>query len=143
MELAARGGDPTRFAFPPGRISLAGGGFHPYDFSFSGLKTAVLREVQRWQAEGQPLPVADLAASFQAVVTKVLVQRSVRCALDHGLPGLVVVGGVSANQELRQRLGAACGAAGLALHLAPLAWCTDNAAMVGLAACRRLAAGQI
>ena len=143
LEAAARGGDPARFGFPPGRISLPGGGFHPYDFSFSGLKTAVLREVQRWQAEGQPLPVADLAASFQAVVAKVLVQRSVRCARDHGLPGLVVVGGVSANQELRRQLVEACGSAGLDLHLAPLAYCTDNAAMVGLAACRRLAAGQI
>ena len=142
IEAAAVGGDPLRFAFPPGRISLPGGGFHPYDFSFSGLKTAVLREVQRWQQRGEPLPVADLAASFQHVVCQVLVQRSVRCALDHGLNGLVVVGGVSANSALRALLQQRCQSEGLSLHLAPLAWCTDNAAMIGLAGCRRLAAGQ-
>ena len=142
IQAAAVGGDPRRFDFPPGRISLPEGGFHPYDFSFSGLKTAVLREVERWRERDEPLPVADVAASFQHVVCKVLVQRSVRCAEDHGLDGLVVVGGVSANSELRAQLQQACQARGLALHLAPLAWCTDNAAMIGLAACRRLAAGQ-
>jgi N6-L-threonylcarbamoyladenine synthase len=142
LEIAARDGNPHRFGFPPGRISLPQGGFHPYDFSFSGLKTAVLREVQRWQQSGEPLPVADLAASFQQVVCAVLVQRSLRCAADQGLNGLVVVGGVSANAELRRQLGSACAAQGIQLHLAPLAWCTDNAAMVGLAACRRLQAGQ-
>ena len=142
LEIAARGGDPLRFRFPPGRISLPEGGIHPYDFSFSGLKTAVLREVQRWQSAGKPLPVADLAASFQQVVCKVLVERSVRCAIDQGLPGLVVVGGVSANGELRRQLTGACIAASLNLHLAPLAWCTDNAAMIGLAACKRLQLGQ-
>ena len=102
----------------------------------------MLREVERWTQRGETLPVADLAASFQHVVCKVLVQRSVRCAEDHGLGGLVVVGCVSANSELRSQLQQACQARGLALHLAPLAWCTDNAAMIGLAACRRLAAGQ-
>ena len=142
IEAAARGGDPNRFAFPPGRISLPGGGFHPYDFSFSGLKTAVLREVERWRQQGEELPVADLAASFQAVVCRVLVERSVRCAEDHGLNGVVVVGGVSANGALRERLQRVTQQRGLALHLAPLAWCTDNAAMIGLAACRRFAAQQ-
>ena len=142
IEAAARAGDPDRFAFPPGRISLRGGGFHPYDFSFSGLKTAVLREVERWRQQGEELPVADLAASFQAVVCRVLVERSVRCAEDHGLNGVVVVGGVSANGALRERLQRSTQQRGLALHLAPLAWCTDNAAMIGLAACRRFAAQQ-
>jgi len=142
LEIAAKGGDPLRFRFPPGRISLPDGGVHPYDFSFSGLKTAVLREVQRWQIAGEPLPVSDLAASFQQVICKVLVERSVRCATDQALPGLVVVGGVSANAELRRQLTGACTAARLNLHLAPLEWCTDNAAMIGLAACKRLQMGQ-
>ena len=142
IEAAARGGDPERFAFPPGRISLPGGGFHPYDFSFSGLKTAVLREVERWREQGQALPVADLAASFQATVCRVLVERSLRCAEDNGLNGVVVVGGVSANSALREQLQNATDQRGVGLHLAPLAWCTDNAAMIGLAACRRFAAEQ-
>jgi N6-L-threonylcarbamoyladenine synthase len=143
LEIAAKRGDPMRFRFPPGRISLPDGGTHPYDFSFSGLKTAVQREVQRWQNFGHGLPVADLAASFQQVVCKVLVERSVRCAVDQGLSGLVVVGGVSANGELRRQLVEACELAGPELHLAPMAWCTDNAAMIGLAACKRLHQGQI
>jgi len=142
VEVAARGGDGDRFRFPEGRIRLAGGGFDPWAFSFSGLKTAVLREVQRLEATGAPLPVADLAASFQQAVCKVLVGRSVRCAVDRGLAGLVVVGGVSANACLRAGLQQACTAAGLELRLAPPALCTDNAAMIGLAACRRLQAGQ-
>ena len=142
IEAAACDGDPERFGFPPGRISLPGGGFHPYDFSFSGLKTAVLREVERWREQGQALPVADLAASFQATVCRVLVERSLRCAEDNGLNGVVVVGGVSANSALRERLQNATDQRGLGLHLAPLAWCTDNAAMIGLAACRRFAAEQ-
>jgi len=142
VEVAARGGDGDRFRFPEGRIRLAGGGFDPWAFSFSGLKTAVLREVQRLEATGAPLPVADLAASFQQAVCKVLVGRSVRCAVDRGLAGLVVVGGVSANACLRAALQQACSAAGLELRLAPPALCTDNAAMIGLAACRRLQAGQ-
>lgn len=142
VEVAARGGDGDRFRFPEGRIRLAGGGFDPWAFSFSGLKTAVQREVQRLEATGEPLPVADLAASFQQAVCRVLVGRSVRCAVDRGLAGLVVVGGVSANACLRAALQQACSAAGLELRLAPPALCTDNAAMIGLAACRRLQAGQ-
>jgi N6-L-threonylcarbamoyladenine synthase len=142
VEAAARGGRGDRFRFPEGRIRLAGGGFDPWAFSFSGLKTAVLREVQRLEATGEPLPVADLAASFQQAVCRVLVGRSVRCAVDRGLAGLVVVGGVSANACLRDGLQQACLAAGLGLRLAPLALCTDNAAMIGLAGCRRLQAGQ-
>ena len=142
VQAAAASGDPKRFPLPKGRVSLPEGGFHPYDFSFSGLKTAVLREVERWRQQGEQLPVADLAASFQAVVCRVLVERSVRCAEDHGLNGVVVVGGVSANGALRERLQLVTQQRGLALHLAPLAWCTDNAAMIGLAACRRFAAQQ-
>ncbi len=145
IQAAAAGGDPSRFALPKGRISLPGGGFHPYDFSFSGLKTAMLRQVraleQRQQESGEPLPVADLAASFEQVVAEVLVERSCRCARDQGLRTLVLVGGVAANRRLRTLLEARCGQEKLQWRVAPLAYCTDNAAMIGVAACQRLEAG--
>jgi len=141
IEAAAHGGDPRRFALPKGRVSRPEGGFHPYDFSFSGLKTAMLRQVEALRAAGTPLPLADLAASFEQVVAEVLVERSCRCALDEGLDTLVLVGGVAANRRLRGLLAERAGAAGLAWRVAPLAWCTDNAAMVGVAACERLRSG--
>jgi N6-L-threonylcarbamoyladenine synthase len=142
IEQAALGGDERRFAFPKGRVSLPGGGFHPYDFSFSGLKTAVGRQVRELEEAGGPLPLADLAASFQAVVGDVLVERSLRCAEEEGLDTLVVVGGVAANRRLRELLRDQASARGIHWRVAPLAWCTDNAAMIGRAALERLAAGQ-
>jgi N6-L-threonylcarbamoyladenine synthase len=141
IEAAARPGDPHRFRLPKGRVSRPGGGFHPYDFSFSGLKTAMLRQVEALTAAGIPLPLADLAASFEQVVAEVLVERSCRCALDEGLDTLVLVGGVAANRRLRALLAERAGAVGLGWRVAPLAWCTDNAAMVGVAACERLRGG--
>jgi len=141
IQAAAASGDPQRFRLPKGRISLPQGGYHPYDFSFSGLKTAMLRQVQALRAGPDPLPLADLAASFEQVVADVLVDRSCRCARDQGLDTLVLVGGVAANRRLRLLLEQRCQAAGLRWQLAPLAWCTDNAAMIALAAERRLAAG--
>ncbi|MEB3306696.1 MAG: tRNA (adenosine(37)-N6)-threonylcarbamoyltransferase complex transferase subunit TsaD [Cyanobacteriota bacterium] len=138
IQAAAVGGDPKRFPLPKGRVSRPEGGFHPYDFSFSGLKTAMLRQVR---AMNQDLPVADLAASFEQVVAEVLVERSCRCAMDHGLETLVLVGGVAANARLRNLLGSRCSALGLNWRPAPLAFCTDNAAMIGIAATQRLAGG--
>ena len=142
IERAARGGEERRFAFPKGRVSLPGGGFHPYDFSFSGLKTAVWRQVEGLKESSSPLPVADLAASFEGVVAEVLVERSLRCAEDEGLNTLVLVGGVAANQRLRHRLQEQAAARGIDWRVAPLAYCTDNAAMIGRAALHRLLAGQ-
>ena len=145
IQAAAEAGDPRRFALPKGRVSRPEGGFHPYDFSFSGLKTAMLRQVRALEAEaaegGEPLPVADLAASFEQVVAEVLVERSCRCADDHGLSTLVLVGGVAANRRLRTLLEQRCAASGLQWRVAPLAYCTDNAAMIGVAAAQRLAMG--
>jgi len=139
--VASRGGDPGRFAFPHGRVRHRGGGYEPYAFSFSGLKTAVLRCIEALQRQGEPLPVADLAASFQDTVAEVLSSRSVGCALDQGISQLVVVGGVAANRRLRQALEQRCREAGLTVVMAPLAFCGDNAAMIGVAAGQRLASG--
>ena len=145
VQAAAASGDPKRFPLPKGRVSLPEGGFHPYDFSFSGLKTAVLRLVNQLRAEaaagGEPFPLADVAASFEQVVADVLVERTTRCARDQGLKTIVMVGGVAANRRLRDRLQERCQALQLDWRVAPLAYCTDNAAMIGVAAEQRLMAG--
>ncbi|MFM7085429.1 MAG: tRNA (adenosine(37)-N6)-threonylcarbamoyltransferase complex transferase subunit TsaD [Cyanobium sp.] len=141
IQAAAAAGDPGRFRLPKGRVSRPEGGFHPYDFSFSGLKTAMLRQVEALRQQPEPFPLADLAASFEQVVAEVLVERSCRCAVDQGLSDLVLVGGAAANRRLRTLLAARCQRDGLRSQVAPLAWCTDNAAMIALAAERRLQAG--
>ena len=131
-------GNSKRFSLPKGRISKPGGGFYPYDFSFSGLKTAMMRLVEEIQRKNQSLPVKDLAASFQKVVVDVLVERTIKCALDNNLENLVIVGGVAANKLLRDSIGQKCSSHGINLYLAPTAFCTDNAAMIGAAALIRL-----
>ena len=145
IQAAAATGDPCRFSLPKGRVSLPEGGFHPYDFSFSGLKTAVLRLVNQLKAEadagGAPFPLADVAASFEQVVADVLVERTTRCVRDQGLTTLVMVGGVAANQRLRACMQKRCAELGIDWRLAPLAYCTDNAAMIGVAAEQRLLSG--
>lgn len=103
IDRLAQQGNPKAFQLPEGRISLPEGGYHPYDYSFSGIKTAVLRLVEQLQTEGD-IPVADVAASFQYTVAKVLTKRSVKCALDHGLDTITIGGGVAANSGLRKHL---------------------------------------
>ncbi len=139
IQRAAESGDPTRFALPKGRVSRPGGGFHPYDFSFSGLKTAMLRTVEGLRQQGSELPLADLAASFEQVVADVLVERSLRCAHDQGLDQLVMVGGVAANRRLRALMQEQGLMHQVGVTIAPLEFCTDNAAMIGAAALARLA----
>jgi N6-L-threonylcarbamoyladenine synthase len=141
IAAAAAEGDPRRFALPKGQVSRPEGGYYPYDFSFSGLKTAMLRLVRSLEDSGAPLPLADLAASFEQVVADVLVERSCRCARDQGLDTLVLVGGVAANRRLRALLSQACAQQQMHWHLAPLSYCTDNAAMIGVAACQWLEQG--
>ncbi|OKH17026.1 tRNA (adenosine(37)-N6)-threonylcarbamoyltransferase complex transferase subunit TsaD [[Limnothrix rosea] IAM M-220] len=134
IDRLAKEGNPRAFPLPEGRISLPEGGYHPYDCSFSGLKTAVLYLVQRLEKEGKDIPVNDIAASFQYTVAKALTKRAVRCAGDRQLQTIVVGGGVAANSGLRQTLTAAAQKAGIAVHFPPLKFCTDNAAMIACAA---------
>ena len=143
IEEAAQGGDPGRFVLPKGRVSRPEGGYYPYDFSFSGLKTAMLRQVRALEqlSGSDDLPVADLAASFEQVVVEVLVERSCACAKQQGLETLVLVGGVAANKRLRGLLEERCRRDGLNWRVAPMPYCTDNAAMIGVAAAQRLSAG--
>ncbi len=141
-KLAAQG-NPKAFVLPEGQISLPDGGFHPYDSSFSGLKTAVLRLTQKLQATGQPLPVEDLAASFQATVARSLTKRSILCARNYGLTTIAVGGGVAANQGLRQQLQAAAEPYQIKVLFPPMKFCTDNAAMIGCAASEHLDRGHV
>ncbi len=133
IQKAAHAGNPKAFDFPRAWLE------ETWDFSFSGLKTAVLREVQKISGRGQPLPVSDLAASFQAAVVDVLVGKTLRAAAALGAKEILVAGGVSANQALRESIQAE---SRLPVHIPPLSLCTDNAAMVAGAGYYRFVAGQ-
>ncbi|MGL6343605.1 MAG: tRNA (adenosine(37)-N6)-threonylcarbamoyltransferase complex transferase subunit TsaD [Waterburya sp.] len=133
IDRLAQQGNPKAFSLPEGRISLPDGGYHPYDYSFSGMKTAVLRLIEKLEFEGD-IPVADLAASFQDTVARVLARRSVKCALDHNLDTITIGGGVAANSGLRKYLQQAATKHNLKVYFPPLKFCTDNAAMIGCAA---------
>lgn len=113
----------------------------PYDFSFSGLKTAVLREVAGYRERGEPIPVDGVAAAFEEAVVDALATKTVAAARDHGVAAVALGGGVAANRALRATLADRLGADGLALLVPPPAWCTDNGAMIGAAAGFRFAAG--
>ena len=141
IEKVALKGDPKSFSFPKGRVSKPGGGFYPYDFSFSGLKTAVLRQVEKIKASDSDLPIANLAASFEEVVAEVLVERSLKYSLDNGIKSLVMVGGVAANNRLRKMMVKKASRESIEIFVAPKAFCTDNAAMIGTAALVRLISG--
>ena len=128
-------GNPKAFALP--RPLLHSGNL---DFSFAGLKTAVLTQAKKL---GETLEVrkADLAASTQAAIVDVLVRKSLTAVDQSGLKRLVVAGGVGANQDLRAQLNAACAKRGIRVHYPELELCTDNGAMIAMAAAMRLAAG--
>ncbi len=143
IDRLAKTGNPQAFALPEGRVSLPQGGYHRYDSSFSGLKTAVLRLVQKLTQESEVLPTADLAASFQATVARSLTQKTLACALDYGMGAIAVGGGVAANTALRAHLQAATAEHHLKLHFPPLNLCTDNAAMIGCAAADHLNRGHV
>ena len=135
IDRLAQQGNPRAFRLPEGNISLPEGGYHPYDASFSGLKTAVLRLVERLKSEGvDPLPLADIAASFQDAVVRALTKRAVRGAQDQDLPAIVLGGGVAANSSLRRTLSETAAAHGISVYVPSLKFCTDNAAMVACAA---------
>ena len=129
VERGARGGDPSAHTFSLPRFKDGG-----LDFSFSGLKTAVLTVVQRRGAlpEGQDL--ADLLASFQAAAVAQLVDRTVAATQAHGLRDVVLAGGVACNTALREAARAALLPRGGRVHVPPPRWCTDNAAMIAGAA---------
>ena len=159
IDAAARQGDPKAFQFPRGltRPKFEGTaenpGKHRHNWSFSGLKTAVARATQQFNQHGQysqhgqsdqaglPVPVADIAASFQEAVVDVLTAKAVRACQEHGLNQLLLGGGVAANSRLRQLLAERCRTAGIELTVPPIPLCTDNGAMVAALGAQLVAAG--
>lgn len=133
IQKASEGGNPRAFDFPRAWLEDS------WDFSFSGLKTAVLREVRRIHDRGQPLPVSDLAASFQAAVVDVLVGKTLRAAQTFGAKEILVAGGVSANRALREALKEQ---SDFPVHIPHISLCTDNAAMIAGAGYYRFTRGQ-
>jgi N6-L-threonylcarbamoyladenine synthase len=134
--LAAKG-DPTAISFPMPMASRK-----TLSFSFSGLKTALARHVQTRGVPEDEQELADLCASFQRVIVESLVRKSILACRQEGLTELVITGGVAANRGLRARAREACEENGLRLFVPPPISCTDNAAMIAMAAARRLSAGE-
>jgi N6-L-threonylcarbamoyladenine synthase len=135
IQLAAEGGNPAAFAFPRALTGTTAQPEHRFNFSFSGLKTAVLRQVRELGADR--LPVADLAASFQQAVVDVLVTKTADAARECGVERVCVCGGVAANRSLRSAMAQRLP---VPVSIPPFFLCTDNAAMVGSAAHYQLAA---
>lgn len=113
----------------------------PYDFSFSGLKTAVLRAVEGYRDRGEAIPVDGLAAAFEEAVVDALATKTLAAAIDHGVAAVALGGGVAANRSLRATLQDRLQVEGRSLLVPRPAWCTDNGAMIGAAAGFRYVAG--
>lgn len=129
VDKAAREGNPHAIEFPRARVEGA-----PYDFSFSGLKSAVLNHINHAKMMGEEIHVPDLAASFQNAVVDVLVSKAVLAAKEFGYTKLAIAGGVASNSALRSAMKEACEKEGIQFYYPSPVYCTDNAAMIGVAA---------
>lgn len=138
IDRLAATGDASAIRFPRG---LSRKSDPAYDFSFSGLKTAVARYVEQADRRGDRVPVADLCASFQEAVVDVLTAKAVAACRDTGASVLLLGGGVSANRRLRELAAARCASAGVTLHVPPLPLCTDNGVMIATLAAHLIDAG--
>ena len=138
IDRIARDGRHDAHAFPRPMLDAPG-----YDLSLSGLKSAVVRELDRLDAAGTPVHLPDVAASFQEAIVDVQVTRTMRAAADLSAPTVLLAGGVAANSRLRARFDEACRAAGVRLVVPSPALCTDNGAMVAASGSNLLALGRI
>lgn len=136
LDKIADEGDPSGYRFPKPHVDGS-----PYDFSFSGLKTAIINTIHNMEQKGEKPPVADLAAAVRKCVVDILTERFLLAADDLGYKRLAVAGGVSANSELRRRLTELCEKRGCELYIPPLSLCGDNAAMIGAQGFYELSAG--
>ncbi len=137
IEEASRAGDPRAIAFPRAKVAE-----NAYDFSFSGVKSAVLNYINGCRMKGISIVEADIAASFQKAVTDVLIEHSMMAADESGIKKFAIAGGVASNGTLREGMRKACEERGLAFfHPSPI-FCTDNAAMIGAAAYYEYLAGR-
>lgn len=128
IDLAAKEGNPDAVDFPRAKVAES-----VYDFSFSGLKSAVLNYINQAQMKGVCINNADVAASFQKAVTDVLTGHAVAAAKEHGMDKLAIAGGVASNSALRTSMEMACKESGIRLYSPSKILCTDNAAMIGAA----------
>lgn len=141
IDRVAAAGDPNAIRFPRGLTRPKDLERHRYDFSFSGLKTSVARWVEQRRETGEPVPVADVAASFREAVADVLLSKALAACADLGVPRLLLGGGVVANARIRELAQARASAAGVELRVPPLSLCTDNGAMIASLGAQLLAAG--
>jgi N6-L-threonylcarbamoyladenine synthase len=129
IDKLAKEGNPHAIDFPRAHMEDA-----PYDFSFSGVKSAVLNHLNKCRMTGEPIVEADIAASFQQAVVDVLVDNAIRAAKDYHMDRLAIAGGVASNGALRTAMEAACEKEGIRFYRPSPIFCTDNAAMIGVAA---------
>jgi N6-L-threonylcarbamoyladenine synthase len=141
IDRVAADGDPKAIRFPRGLSLPKDLERHRYDFSFSGLKTAVARWVEKRQDAGEEVPVADVAASFREAVADVLLTKALAACRDRGVPRLLLGGGVVANARVRALAEERCAAAGVTLRIPALSLCTDNGAMIAALAAQLIEAG--
>ena len=137
VDKAAKLGNCKRYKLPVPKTE------NPYDFSFSGLKTAVINLVHNAEQKGETIDVNDLAASFQHTVCDILTSRFIKAAADNGYKTLALAGGVAANSGLREMLESRAKECGMMLYIPPVSLCGDNAAMIGSQGYYELLAGNI
>jgi N6-L-threonylcarbamoyladenine synthase len=142
IDKAAQNGDAKAIRFPRGLTLPKDQEKHRYNFSFSGLKTAVARHVELAESKGQQVSIADVAASFREAVVDVLVTKAINACQDNGVPRLILGGGVVANSRLREVAKARCQEAGIELRIPALSLCTDNGAMIASLGAQKIMAGE-
>ncbi|MCW2785456.1 MAG: O-sialoglycoprotein endopeptidase [Marmoricola sp.] len=143
IDRVAREGNAVSIDFPRGLTARRDLERHRFDFSFSGLKTAVARWVEAREASGEPVPVADVAAAFQEAVVDVLTRKAIDAAVDQGIEDILIGGGVAANSRLRFLATERAAAKGIRVRVPRPGLCTDNGAMVAALGSEMVARGRV